>query len=237
MIGSQTSIRNQSTTATAVDHVYENETFTLAVSAAPANESSDLGSGATLNNIRDFRVKAPIPANAELVSFSLTGGSGIGSGPNTITQSGTNLVMTVPGPVQPDTTFQLPTINMTLRATGPALATIQSRFGGTSYADPGLDFIVNADTPISTGTDLPTACFPSTSPALSTTTIWPTDTTAPAATITTPADGTAFTKDAVVMPRTRVATASTASASPPVSARSPTAPRSTPPRWGATRSP
>ncbi|HEY3725320.1 MAG TPA: Calx-beta domain-containing protein [Acidimicrobiia bacterium] len=193
VVGTQTQTSVQTTTAIAVDHVYQNGTFNLSVSAAPTSQASDLGSGATLRYLHDFSVFIPIPANSALVSFSISGGSNIGPGPNTISQSGGSLVMRVPGPVQPNTTFQLPTVNMTLRATGPALSTIQSRFGGTSYANPGLQFTVAATLPSPLGdADLLTSCYPTSTQPLSTTTIWPLDNVGPAITLTTPADGATY---------------------------------------------
>ena len=193
VVGTQTQTTIQTTTATAIDHLYQNGTFNLSITAAPTSQASDLGSGATLRYLHDFSVFIPVPANSTLVSFSISGGTNLGTGPNTINQSGSNLVMHVPGPIQPNTTYQLPTLNMTLRATGPALSTIQARFGGTSYANPGLQFTVAATLPSPLGdADLLTSCYPTSTQPLSTTTIWPLDNAAPAITITSPPDGTTY---------------------------------------------
>ena len=107
--------------------------------------------------------------------------------------SGSTLTVNVPGQILPNTNYQLPTVNMTLRATGAALTTIQPRLAGTSYADRGLQMVVNADLPSGLGnSDLPTSCFPSSSIALSTTTIWPLDTAGPSVTINSPPDGATY---------------------------------------------
>ena len=199
VIGSQTATRDQPVTTTAVTHVYQNDTFAVAISPAPGNESSDLGSGATLNNIRDLKFRTATPANATLVgSPTLSGGSGLNSTPS-ISVVGSLITVTVPGPINANTNYQLPTVNMTLQATGSALSVVQPRLYGSSYTDWGLQMTVNATLPSPLGTaDLPLSCFPSSSVALSTTTIWPTDTTSPAVSITSPADGATFAQGAVV---------------------------------------
>src|SRR4051794_26977028 len=60
IIGSQTSDRDQATITTAPAAVFQNEVFTISVGAPPETVSSDLGSGATLNNIHDLRLRVPI---------------------------------------------------------------------------------------------------------------------------------------------------------------------------------
>jgi hypothetical protein len=193
VVGSQTSTRIQVINTTAVDHAYQNGTFTVALTPAAGNESSDLGSGATLRYIRDLKYRAAVPANAQLLSFSISGGSGLGSGTPSVSLSGSTITVTVPGQIPPNTNYQLPTLNMTLKATGSALSTIEPKLAGTSYANPGLDMVVNADLPSGFGNaDLPTACFPNPSIALSSTLIWPLDTAAPAITIASPPDATTY---------------------------------------------
>ena len=199
VLGQQASTRNQGITTTAVSHVYQNNTFSVAITTAAGSESSDLGSGAVLNYIFNLHIYVPIPANSTLLSYSISGGSGLGGGTPTIALSGSRLILTVPGNINSNTTYQLPTVNMTLRATGAALTSVQPRIGGTSYSDPGLDFTVNADLPQGLGNkDLPTSCFPSSNPALSTTAIWPLDTQAPSITITRPADNGTYARNANV---------------------------------------
>ena len=118
VLGSQTANRDQAITTTAVTHVYQNNTYAVAISPAPGNESSDLGSGATLQNIRNLQFRTSVPANSTIVgSPSLSGGSGLNSTP-TISLVGSLITVTVPGTINSNTNYQLPTVNMTLRATG-----------------------------------------------------------------------------------------------------------------------
>src|SRR5690349_6403565 len=79
IVGSQTSTKDQATTTTAPSSLFQNDLFTLSIGAPPETEGSDLGSGATLNNIHDIHVHIPIPANAQLLSFGFTPGFGYGS--------------------------------------------------------------------------------------------------------------------------------------------------------------
>ncbi|MEO6469367.1 MAG: Calx-beta domain-containing protein, partial [Acidimicrobiia bacterium] len=203
VIGSQTATRNQGISTTTVTHVYQNDTFSVAISPSPGNESADLGSGATLRTIRNLHYRTTVPANSQLVgSATLSPGSGLNSTPSisqTGTAAGSTIEVTVPGPINAGTNYQLPTVNMTLRATGTALSVIQPRIAGSSYADWGLSMTVNADLPSGLGNaDLPLNCFPGSSLALSTTTIWPTDTSPPSISVTSPADGASYAQGAVV---------------------------------------
>ncbi len=199
VLGQQGSTRNQGITTTAVSQIYQNNTFNVAITTAPNLESADLGSGAVMNYVYNLHIYVPIPANSTLISYSISGGSGLGGGTPSIALSGSRLIMTVPGNIASNTTYQLPTINMTLRATGAPLTSIQPRIGGTSYADPGLDFTVNADLPQGLGNNnLPTSCFPSSNPPLSTTTIAPIDTQGPTISITRPADNASYAQNSSV---------------------------------------
>src|SRR5438034_1322380 len=72
VVGTQTSSKDQATITTAPAAVFQGELFHVTLTAPPETESSDLGSGATLNNIHDLHVHLPIPANASIQSFSLT---------------------------------------------------------------------------------------------------------------------------------------------------------------------
>src|SRR4051794_31039414 len=64
VVGSQTSSRIQPVSTTASAMVAQNSNFTVSISTPPDNESSNAGSGATLNHVRDMRIRIPLPANA-----------------------------------------------------------------------------------------------------------------------------------------------------------------------------
>ena len=200
VLGSSVSTRTQDTIGLAPATVAQNGTFTMSVQPVAENLASDAGSGATLKYVQDFRVHVPVPANATLLSFSISGGFGYGAlGSPAVLQSGNEIIMQVHGPITPGNNFQLPAINLNLRATGSSLSAVQVRLGGNSYANPGLDFSANADLPSGLGNaTLPTACYPSSSPALATTTIVPPDTTGPAISIVAPPDGATYAQNAVV---------------------------------------
>src|SRR6185369_16970627 len=113
--------RNQPITTTTVSHVTRNNNFTVAISPDPGNESSDLGSGATLKQIKNLHYRTSVPASAKLVgSATLSGGSGLNSTP-TISSTpngaaGTIIEVTVPGPINAGQNYQLPTVNENLQA-------------------------------------------------------------------------------------------------------------------------
>ena len=170
----------------------------MSLQPAVQNVNPDIGSGATLNSIRNFVLKLPVPTNATLNTFSLTPGFGYGGTPTVALESG-KLVLRVPGPVAPNTNFQLPKVTMNLTASGAALSNIQSRLAGTSYDDPGVQFLVNVTLPSPLGSaDLQTDCYPTAQTPLSTTQILPFDNTPPQITINTPADGAVFPQGGVV---------------------------------------
>ncbi|WP_297609718.1 hypothetical protein [Nocardia sp.] len=84
----------------------------------------------------------------------------------TVATSGGNVVLTVPGPIAGGTTFTPPavTINVTAGASGTP---ITSKYAGTSYANPGMTMT----TKVSLVGNVATACYPSPSPTLTTTTV------------------------------------------------------------------
>ena len=79
IVGSQTSTKDQGTITVAPASVFQNDVFTISIGAPPETESSDLGSGATLNNIHDLHVYLPVPANVTVQSFNFTPGFGYGA--------------------------------------------------------------------------------------------------------------------------------------------------------------
>lgn len=126
-------------------------------------------SGYTVNSISNLTLTVPVPANATLNTDTLSGGSGLGSGTPAVSVSGGNLSITVPGPISGGATFTLPTLNLNLTA-GASGSTIQTQLAGTSYTDPGLTFTANVNATIF-NVDVPTTCYPSPNPTLTTTTV------------------------------------------------------------------
>jgi len=103
------------------------------------------------------------------VSATLSGGSNLGTGTNTITQASGVITMSVPGKIPGGSTFQFPTMNITFQASGSAGTKVEPVIAGTSYTSPGYTFSIETDNAF-VGT-INTSCYPSTNPALSSTTI------------------------------------------------------------------
>ncbi|MUL68322.1 hypothetical protein BOO86_27895 [Mycobacterium sp. CBMA 234] len=78
---------------------------------------------------------------------------------------GSNVVLTIPGPIPAGTTYTPAqvTINVTANAPGSVI----SKYAGTSYTDPGMTMTTTVVGP----GDIATACYPSPSPTLTTTTV------------------------------------------------------------------
>ncbi len=195
VVGAQAVNQDLSVSTTAPPSATPGSRFTISAStdpmSLPATQDSDVGT-VTLNKFSDFVLRLPVPANSTFVSAALSGGSNVGPGTPTAVQSGGTLVVTVPGPVNGGTTFQFPTVEVTLDAGSTLGSTIEPRLGGTSHADPGLTFSINATIPFLGNADMPVTCFPTPPvPALSVTTI-AADTAAPSITLAGPADGANF---------------------------------------------
>ncbi|GAA1708125.1 cyclase [Fodinicola feengrottensis] len=141
----------------------------VAVVIDPAsNQIPGSAGGYTIKNVQDLSLNIPVPANATFVSATLVGGSGLNSTP-TVALSGSNVVLSVPGPVNGGSTFELPTITLNLTAGGSG--TITSQLGGTSLDDPGLTVTANVNGPLGIPISAPAKCYPDPNPTLTTTTI------------------------------------------------------------------
>lgn len=159
---------NQGLTASAPDTVAAGAQASGTLAPAP-NTVPTSAAGYTVQKIRNLVLTAPVPANSSYVSATLSGGSGLNSTP-TIAQSNGTITLTVPGPIAGGASFQLPTITLTLKATGSSGATIQTQLGGTSYSSPGLTFTATILV-LGFPTDAPSKCYPNPNPVLTTTTI------------------------------------------------------------------
>lgn len=139
----------------------------LSITLAPEVNTVPTSAGAfTVKSVKNLTLAVPIPANATLVSFSLSGGSGYGDA--SVAQVGNNIVTTVTGPINGGAQFQLPAL--TLNLTAGDSGTITTTLAGTSYDDAGLKMTTTVSVfgfPI----DAPTSCYPNPAPTLTSTTI------------------------------------------------------------------
>lgn len=139
----------------------------VSITLAPGVNTVPSSAGSfTVSSVKNLTLAVPVPANATLVSFSLSGGSGFGTA--SVAQVGNNIVTSVTGPIAGGAQFQLPalTINLTAGDSGAITTTL----AGTSFDDAGLKFTTTVSVfgfPI----DAPTTCFPSPAPTLTSTTI------------------------------------------------------------------
>jgi dehydratase len=139
----------------------------LSITLAPEVNTVPTSAGAfSIKSVKNLTLSVPIPANATLVSFSLSGGSGIGTA--SAAQVGNNIVTSVTGPMNGGDQFQLPAL--TLNLTAGDSGTITTTLAGTSFTDPGLKFTATVSV-FGFPVDAPTTCFPSPAPTLTTTTI------------------------------------------------------------------
>ncbi|TLH68225.1 hypothetical protein C1S80_04320 [Mycolicibacterium aubagnense] len=78
---------------------------------------------------------------------------------------GSNVVLTVPGPISGGSSYTPPAV--TINVTANAAGSVTSKYAGTSYTDPGMTFT----TTLSGLGNAATACYPNPSPTLTTTTV------------------------------------------------------------------
>jgi dehydratase len=133
------------------------------------NEVPAEAGGFPVRQISDFTLRVPVPANSAHVATSLQGGSGLPSTPQASFDAATNtVVLTLSGAMAGGATFELPTLTISL--TAGASGTIDTKLGGTGFADPGLDFTTTVSV-LGLNVDAPTACYPDPNPTLSSTII------------------------------------------------------------------
>lgn len=120
--------------------------------------------GYKINYVRDLRLVAPFPTNSTYVSSSLSGGTVDA----TIDTSGGKAAIKVTDRLAGGSTFTLPalTVNVTAGNSGSITTTL----AGTSYTDPGLTMVVNAQAgPFAV--NVPVSCYPDPAPIFTTTVI------------------------------------------------------------------
>lgn len=115
----------------------------------------------TIKSISNLKMLIPVPANSTYVSSSASGGSV----PGTTALVGSNVELTVPGPIAGGATYTPPVVTINVTANAPG--SITSKYAGTSYASPGMTMTTTV-----TGLgNIATACYPNPSPTLTTTTV------------------------------------------------------------------
>ncbi len=139
--------------------------FTVEVTPQPFTMSAS-SSGGTVSELSNVVWRIAIPTGTTLTNQSIEGWSNVGTATPTSAVVGSNVVITVPGPVPAGVVSAFPKLTMLLKATAPLGSRVHPKIGGTSYTAPGLS--LNAKV---TGTILGTlnpslACFPSPSTAL-----------------------------------------------------------------------
>jgi dehydratase len=150
------------------EQVAAGSTFQLKLTADPIVVPTE-GGGYPISYLRNVRVRFAVPAGTSYVGATLEGGSNLGSGTPTVTQSGGIVTLTVPGNLAPGTTAVLPTVIATFQATGATGTTILSRLHGNSYDNFSIAFIARiTNVPLFGSLDATTQCYSPANPLLAT---------------------------------------------------------------------
>jgi hypothetical protein len=183
------------------------KTFTLAISD-PGEIVPVTAQGLPVANETNIQVTYPISAEATFVSATLSDGSGVGDGatvsevsdPSDPVQS--DVVESIPGPIEAGQTFSLPTLNLTLTASDSVGSTITTGLLDVQPVDP---YTVSGDPALTATLQVSSAsggldpvsetCWPQAldPTVLSTTSVVSVVTTPPAISIATPVSGAVYT--------------------------------------------
>ncbi|MBO0840571.1 MAG: cyclase [Sciscionella sp.] len=166
-VGTQTFSLSQGATVTAPDEVAPGGDVQVVIAPAPTTIPSSVN-GYTVKQLSNVDLKVPIPANSSYVSATLSGGSGLGSTPPSISVSIGIADLHVAGPIAGGSTVQLPTITVDL--TAGSSGTIQTQLYGSSYSDPGLTFTATVSSIVG-DINAPSSCYPNPNSVITTTTI------------------------------------------------------------------
>lgn len=139
----------------------------VAITIAPGSSTvPTTAAGVTVVNISNMKMTIPVPANSTYVSSSVSGGTSAGS----VALVGSNVVLTVPGPIAGGASYTPPAVTINVTATAPGSVT--SKYAGTGFGTPGMTFTTRVDPPgILPPFDVSTNCYPDPSPTLTTTTV------------------------------------------------------------------
>lgn len=156
----QTSSMTTSVTGTAPGSVTAGSPVAITLTPGSSTVPST-ASGFTVTSISNLKMLIPVPANSTYVSTSTSGGTVSGSA----ALVGSNVVLTVPGPISGGSSFTPPAVTVNVTATAPG--SITSKYAGTSYTDPGMTMT----TTVAAVGNVATSCYPNPSPTLTTTTV------------------------------------------------------------------
>jgi dehydratase len=159
---------NTSVSGTAPSTVAADSSLAVTLSVGSINVPTS-ADGFTVTEIKGIALKMPVPANATYDSAGVTGGSDIGSGTPTVSESGGVITINVPGPISAGTTFTLPTLTLRLTS-GAAGGTIDTTLSGAGHSAPGLTFTAVLSF-LGFGINARSVGYPTTSPTLTSTTI------------------------------------------------------------------
>jgi dehydratase len=129
------------------------------------------GGGYPIRNLNTVRVRFNVPTGATFVSASLSGGSNLGTGTPTVTQASGVVTLSVPGQLAPGTTAVLPTVTVTLNASGAPGTVLNAQFSGSSYDSPSIQFNAVVGVPILGNITGTTKCYSPANPVVASTTI------------------------------------------------------------------
>ena len=137
----------------------------LSVGSITVPSSAD---GYTVEQISGIALQIPVPADSTYDSAGLSGGSNLGSGTPSVSESNGVVTISVPNTIKAGTTFTLPTL--TLNLTSGASGSIDTALSGTSYTSPGLTFTAEISI-FGFGVSGSAVGYPTTSPTLTSTAI------------------------------------------------------------------
>jgi len=160
----QTSSMTTSVTGAAPSSVTAGSPVAITLTPGSSTVPSTVLTIFTVTDIKDLKMIIPVPANSTYVSASTSGGSYPGPAASTALV-GSNVVLTVPGPIPGGSTFTPPAVTVNVTATNPG--SVISKYAGTSYTDPGMTMT----TDVAGIGAIATACYPNPSPTLTSTTV------------------------------------------------------------------
>ncbi|WP_406784540.1 hypothetical protein [Mycobacterium sp. SMC-13] len=139
----------------------------MAITIAPGSSTVPLNPvpGFTVVSISAMKMIIPVPTNSTYVSSSASGGSV----PGTTALVGSNVELTVPGPIPGGSTYTPPAVTINVTANAPG--SITTKYAGTGYSNPGMTFTTTLKPLIGSNFNTATACYPNPSPTLTTTTV------------------------------------------------------------------